>query len=67
MIDNIFEKETWGTYEIDQNGELCIRRSEINYLMCYDHEFSDNHNYLELYLLLELHLICLLEPFNQKT
>ena len=42
--------EEWATYELDENGKLCIRIAAIHYLMCYEFTFSNNDTYLTLTL-----------------
>ncbi len=50
MVDNQFDDIAWGTYEIDETGELCIRETEYQSLMCYVYAFSDNDNQFTLTL-----------------
>ena len=40
----------WYTYSIDEDGDLCLEQSDINFLMCYTIEFEENDSvcYLSL-------------------
>jgi len=40
--ESVFASIEWFTYEIDNDGELCLRQPEIDYLMCFIIEFEDN-------------------------
>ena len=39
---SVYSSIDWYTYEIYNDGELCLRQSEISFLMCFIIEFEDN-------------------------